>query len=114
MSWDVSLLDEQNHPVTVSLHEDGGTYPVGGTTEAKLNITYNYGALLEKTLGFHFGELHGRQAQDMIKPLRKAVAILGIYPSDNYWEPTPGNAGIALARLLQWAEQYPNARFEVT
>lgn len=46
--------------------------------------------------------------------LRIAVNTLGTVRDNDYWKPTPGNAGYALAILLKWAGQYPEARFKVT
>lgn len=55
MSWDICLNDEDGQPVEVEQHEEGGTFALGGTTRAELNITYNYGALVRlaaKAVGY--------------------------------------------------------------
>lgn len=143
MSWDVSLEDRtaphwcsygtppdqyvKQYPldepcttpcypaVQVERFQDGGTYAVGGSTEASLNITYNYSPFyynhLDKENGLRF--LNGKRAGDVIKALEYAVSALGTTRDNDYWASTPGNAGAALAVLLSWARQYPDAIFSV-
>lgn len=114
MSWWVSL-EENDKPVKVRDFVAGGTYPIGGTDEAELNITYNYSELyyryLDKENGLQW--LHQRKAKDCIEKLEKAVKELGTEQDENYWTASKGNAGYALNILLKWARQYPEAKFEV-
>lgn len=114
MSWWVSL-NEDNKSVKVELFAEGGTLPIGGTTDAELNITYNYSELcyryLDKEQGLRW--LHQKRAKDCIEKLENAVEELGTKQDKDYWKPTPGNAGYALNILLGWARQYPEAKFEV-
>lgn len=144
MSWDVSLEDrtaphwcsygtppeqyEKKYPldepctepcyptVQVERFQDGGTQVMGGSTEASLNITYNYSPyyyeVLDKENGLRF--LNNKRAGDVIAVLESAVAALGTYRDDDYWAKTPGNAGFALSILLAWARQYPDATFSVS
>jgi hypothetical protein len=108
VSWWVSLEDETTGDyVEVDRHEDGGTYAVGGTTEATINVTYNYGRF------FPFGDLDGKPAAETVETIRAAVAELGIERNPDYWVRTPGNAGYALSILLRWAEQHPAAVWRV-
>ena len=117
MSWWINL--EGAGPV--EHFEDGGTYVLGGQTNAELNITYNYGGLFRTALRDSdpdksnvLGRLfHGKKAGDTIEMLRIAVEELGTETSNDYWEPTPGNAGKALSYLLAWAEQYPDCVWAV-
>ena len=114
MSWDVSLCDAFDSPVSVDRHEEGGTYVMGGTDTAELNITYNYSEhynLLDKEQGLDY--LDGKKAGECIDRLEIAVAELGTTRDPDYWSPTKGNAGYALSILLRWAKQYPDAVFEV-
>jgi hypothetical protein len=114
MSWDVYLEDPIG-VVQVSRHEEGGTYALGGTSQAGLNVTYNYGAAFHEAFGTDLREfLDGRRARDVIEPLRLAVAKLGTQRDPDYWQATRGNAGHALSILLAWAEQYPAATFRVS
>ena len=110
MSYDLGLY-YNGKPAEVEIFEEGGTYIQGGNTEAKLNITYNYGwfyqTFLDEKLGIRW--LYGKKAKDTIQKLEIVVGILGTKKFDNYWAPTPGNAGYALSILLKWARQHPEA-----
>jgi hypothetical protein len=109
MSYDVSL--ENAGPVERFV--DGGTYPVGGTDDPELNITYNY-AEVYQIFGFSINDLHGKRAGDFIEKFDEIVTKCGTKSFTDYWAPTPGNAGVAIARLLAWAKQYPDATFRVS
>lgn len=117
MSYDISLIGP-NGVCEVKRHEEGGTYAVGGITEASLNVTYNYGEayrLADPEYDGMGAQLHDKRAVDVIPWLERMVERLGTrqYKPD-YWAPTPGNAGFALSILLGWARQYPNAVFSVS
>lgn len=116
MSYWVYLQDEKNEPVKVKKHQEGGTYAVGGVDKAELNITYNYGKYYRKYLNRRAGLrwLNNKNASEVIKKLEQAVKELGIQRAEDYWEATSGNAGYALAILLSWARQYPDAKFYVS
>ena len=101
MSWDINLLD----PITMKeltsdvKHElKGGTYCVGGTDELWLNITYNYGEVYCKH-DFCIDDLDGKDAADCIPILDRVISELKDDVSDDYWEPTEGNAKRALIDL---------------
>jgi hypothetical protein len=106
MSYWIALEDE-NGPVQVESFEDGGTYVVGGSTEADLNVTYNYAR------HFPFRDLHGQKARDTGELLLAAVQRLGTECDPDYWAPTEGNTGHACSILLAWAEQHPDATWRV-
>ena len=115
MSFDVTLQKDGN-PVQIPNHSEGGTHVFGGTTDAELNVTYNYS-------GHYFRELHdekglrwlnGKKAVDCTRKLEKTVEALGVERDSDYWADTPGNAGYALSILLDWARQHPEAVFEVS
>lgn len=112
MSWWISLEDEGGEAVTVERHAEGGTYAIGGVTEASLNVTYNYGRLFREA-GCHPDDLRGRVAGDVLPKLEGAVKYLGMKRDEDYWKATPGNAGYALSVLLEWAKQHPAAVFRV-
>jgi len=122
MSYWVSINDKNGNALPVAAHEEGGTYVMGGSSEAKLNITYNYADQFSK-VNLDFGEgrtegrngatsVHGKRAGDLKPQLRYAVRTLGTKRDTNYWNSTPGNAGYALSILLAWAEQHPDGIFE--
>ena len=125
MSYWVSLHDENGDIVDVETFEEGGTQVVGGSTEADLNVTYNYGKPIRDAMvvaDFPYSErfdyfgvsaLHGQRAGDTITTLEVGVTILGTEQDDDYWAATPGNAGYALNILLGWARQYPDAVWNV-
>ncbi len=114
MSWDIYLIDGDDTTVGVDRHEEGGTYAMGGTHEANLNVTYNY-SQVTRLVDFHFKkDLDGMVAGDTIKELERVVAKLGTTQSNDYWAPTPGNAGHAVNTLLGWARQHPTAKWAVS
>ncbi len=108
-------LQNKNKPVVVPNHEFGGTHVLGGTTNAELNVTYNYSKFyyghLDKELGLKW--LDGKKAKDCLSRLREAVEALGHEQDTDYWKPTAGNAGFALLVLGSWAGLNPEAVFSV-
>lgn len=62
---------------------------------------------------FDFNLIHGMTGADSLPILREAVERLGTEGIANYWMATPGNVGVACARLAQWAEQHPGKRWDV-
>ena len=119
MSWWVYLEEPNGEPVEVAHHAEGGTYVMGGITVAELNVTYNYGGQFREALPELEGSgilkvmLHGKTGADTIPLLERVVEHCGTDQSDDYWEPTPGNAGHAAAIMLEWARQHPDGRWEV-
>jgi hypothetical protein len=100
--------------VGVDTHAEGGTYALGGTSSAELNITYNYAPQFKTVFGdAGIRDLHNKVARDTISALEIGVSRLGTQRSADYWENTPGNAGYVLSVLLAWAKQHPNAVFLV-
>jgi hypothetical protein len=108
-------LENDKEAVIVERHAEGGTYVLGGTTEAELNVTYNYSPFFFKHLNAESGLrwLDGKRASDTIEHLENAVAALGTSQDTDYWNATPGNAGYVLGILLEWAKQYPGATWGV-
>lgn len=112
MSYDISLVD----PVTRETllvesphHIRGGTYAIGGTTEAWLNITYNYGRFYRTVFGEKgIRTIYGMTGAESIPVIKAAMDKLGDDVDPNYWEPTEGNAKRALAGLLALAQMRPD------
>jgi len=102
--------------IQVDRHEEGGTYVLGGNTDAELNITHNYSPYyyeyLDKEKGLRV--LDHARAGDAIPDLERAVSVLGTTRDEDYWAKIEGNAGAPLALLLAWARQYPDAIFRVS
>jgi hypothetical protein len=114
MSYWVYLTDERGDALPVDSFIDGGTYALGGTTRAELNVTYNY-AKIYGPLGFSLRDLDGKTAAETIAQIANIVAQIGTErDSGDYWAPTPGNAGRALSRLLEWAKQHPAGLWSVS
>lgn len=112
MSYDIYLVD----PVTESVlqldsahHMRGGTYAIGGTTDAELNITWNYAKFYYKAFGEKgIRTIYGMSGAASIPLIVKAAASLGDDVHDDYWEPTEGNAKRALLQLKALAEMRPD------
>lgn len=115
MSWWVYLNDGYGETVPVENHAEGGTYALGGVPRAELNVTYNYGRCYREAVGHNLMDfLQDKEAGETLDTLRAVVEKLGTEQTPDYWEPTPGNAGHAAAVLLKWAEQHPDAMWDVS
>lgn len=91
----------------------GGTFVVGGTTEASLNVTYNYAEYFCQVLGDKgIRTIYGMTGAQSLPVLRDAAAKLGNDVVDDYWEPTEGNAKRALLQLAALAEMRPDGVWE--
>lgn len=112
MSYGIYLTDPvTNEPLETETNHfiRGGTYAIGGTTEMYLNITYNYATFYYTV----FGErgiriLYGKTGAETIPILKEAISKLKDDVSDDYWEPTEGNAKQALFGLLALAQMRPD------
>lgn len=112
MSYDISLLDPVSRQV-IELdephHMRGGTYALGGTVEASLNVTYNYAKHFYRTLGEGgIRSLYGKTGAETVPALKRAIEQLADDVDDNYWKPTEGNAKRALCQLLALAQMRPD------
>jgi len=107
-------LEQDCEPVAVEPFTDGGTYAVGGSSDAELNVTYNYGEVFS-LFGWSLKKLHQVRAGDTVDALEHLAAKLPNKPyKADYWAPTPGNAGAVVHRLLAWARQHPDATWRVS
>ncbi len=112
MSYDISLVD----PVTredLKLGEPhqmrGGTYQIGGTPSARLNVTYNYGKHYCRVMGENgVRTIYGMTGAESIPVLQAAADKLGDDVADDYWKATEGNAKRALLQLLALAKMRPD------
>lgn len=114
MSFGINLIGEHGNSVEVDKHVEGGTFVLGGTTRASLNVTYNYSRFYSETIDRDEGIrwLYGKKASECIPRLKEAIDALGAEQDEDYWAATAGNAGHALSILLKWAEQHPDAVFK--
>ncbi len=116
MSYDILLRD----PVTKKTiqfdqphHIRGGNYVFGSTTEAWLNVTYNYSKHFYRTMGDKgIRTLYGKTGAEAIPILQSAIAQLKDDVDDDYWKQTEGNAKRALLGLLAFAQLRPDGIFE--
>ena len=92
---------KERHAIT------GGTYVLGGTTEAWLNITYNYWRIFHRLFGEDgISTIYGMNIKDARVILVKAVAQLGdAEPDADYWKACDGNAKKALIGLVELTDR---------
>lgn len=116
MSYDVRVVDPETEETYLfdSKHRYiGGTYVLGGTREAWLNVTYNYGKYYHELWGYGLGGFHEWKVSEVMPKLVEGITALGTEKDDNYWAATPGNAGAALADLLAIMAQFPQGKVQV-
>jgi len=107
MSYWIYLKDKNGGTVEVDSHAEGASANFWGSPRATLNVTVNYRAL------FNFNSLYGLTGQESIAHLREAVLTLGTQKDDNHWGVTFGNVGHHCSILLEWAENNPQAVWDV-
>lgn len=116
MSYDISLCDPVTHETLMvdQPHQiRGGMYAVGGTSEAWLNITYNYASHFYRVLGDKgIRTIYGMTGAESIPVLKAAADQLNDDVSEDYWEPTEGNAKRALFGLIAQAQLRPDGVWE--
>jgi hypothetical protein len=113
MSYDISLVD----PVTKetiqfdSPHDmRGGTYALDGTTEAWLNVTWNYGKHYYRHVDAEKGirAIYSLTGAESIPILEKAASHLSDDVDSDYWKATEGNAKRPLLQLVAMAKLRPD------
>ncbi len=109
MSYDISLQNEKGEIAKVKRFQEGGTYQMGGSDVAELNVTYNYSEIFSIKK-----ELDGKSGAGTLSLLKSKVAELGTNRYKDYWAPTHGNVGYMLEILRRWAEQYPDYTWRVS
>jgi hypothetical protein len=117
MSYDIYLVNPVNGEKLIldAPHQmRGGTYQVGGTYEAHLNITFNYSKHYYRILGQDKGirSIYGMTGAESIPILQAAADQLGDDVDENYWNPTEGNAKAALLQLIALAKMRPDGVWE--
>lgn len=112
MSYDIYLTDPKTKETIcfdVPHRLKGGTYAIGGTREAWLNITYNYYEHFVKVLGEEgIRAIYGMTGKQSMPVLEKAIESLKDDTDPDYWKPTEGNARNALLDLLVLAKSAPH------
>ena len=119
MSYDIDL----KNPVTgkaieldVPHHMRGGTYQLGGSTSASLNITWNYSDHYYRAFGNNgIHAISGKTGAESIPILKAAASRLGDDVDEaDYWKATEGNAKAALMQLLSLATMRPDGVWYVS
>lgn len=122
MSYDVRFeVDGDTVYLDQPLDVRGGTYAIGGTGEAWLNITYNYSGAFRALFGEDGGirSLYGKPASTLRGELVAAIDSLpGIALEQKpctchgsrscYWAITRANVACALHNLLTLARAVPD------
>lgn len=117
MSYDISFVDKDGGPMVLQEphHLRGGTYVLGGTGQAWLNITYNYSPFYYRLIDPEKGirALYGKTGAEAKLILDAAILQMGVDPpSEDYWEPTEGNARKALEDLCELCRRCPEGILE--
>ena len=110
MSYDVRLKDPKTNETIIfdKPHQiKGGTYEVGGSYEAWLNLTYNYSEILDRVLSGGIRGLYRKTAKESMPILFKAMSKLKDDVDDDYWKATEGNVKVALQGLFELALMSP-------
>jgi hypothetical protein len=112
LSYDIRLKDRvTGNTVRLDFPHQirGGMYAVGGTNEAWLNVTYNYGDIFRQVFGEDgIRSIYGKSGAESIPMLQKAISVLKDDATNDYWEATEGNAKKALYGLLAFAQLRPD------
>lgn len=112
MSYDINLLDPVTHEVIQfdTPHQiKGGMYCMGGTTEAWINITYNYGKIYREKFGKEgIRTIYGMTGAESIPIIQKVIDSLSDETNSDYWTATEGNTKRALYGLLSFAKMRPD------
>lgn len=110
MSYDIYLTDKTGETIQFEKPHtlNGGTYAMGGTRKAWLNVTWNYGSIFRRVLGERgIRAIYGKTGAESVPILKDAINNLTDNVTDDYWEPTEGNARRALEDLLILAYAAP-------
>jgi hypothetical protein len=116
MSYDLYIVDDDGNTMRLgkTTHDIMcGTYVLGGTNEAHINITYNYAPFFKTVFGDEgIRTLYGRKVSETFKPLLEAANKLHGRPADNYWESTEGNARKALIDCIALSLLFPEGTWQ--
>lgn len=111
MSYDIYLKDSVTGEVLqLDTHHQmrGGTYAIGGTTNAEINITYNYSEILFNVLDGGIRGLYSKTGAESIPILIAAIDQLGDDTNADYWASTEGNVKKALKQVLALSQMRPD------
>jgi hypothetical protein len=113
MSYDIELVDpvtKESIELDAPHHMRGGTYAMGGTARAHLNVTYNYCGHFQRCLGSEgIRSIYGKTGAESVPMLEDAAAMLSDETDPDYWKPAEGNVKRALVQLAALAKMRPDA-----
>ena len=116
MSYDIDLCDPVTRGVLqldAAHHMRGGTFCVGGTTNATLKVTYNYTRFFGNVGNNGIRSICGKTGAESIPMLTAAINSLGDDVDPDYWKPTAGNAKKALIQLRTLAQMRPDGVWSI-
>lgn len=115
MSWWVYLMDGNEIAELPDAWDlQGGTYALGGTDTAELNVTYNYSRFFYRVLGEGgLRGLHGKPARETLPLIEQGIKRLKGDASEDYWEATEGNARKALEQMKAMSLALPECVWEI-
>jgi len=91
----------------------GGTFAIGGTSEAWLSVTYNYSDHYCRVFGEEgIRTIYGMTGAEALPVIEEAASKLGDDVDEDYWKSTEGNAKKALLQLKAFAQMRPDAIFQ--
>ena len=112
MGYSISLIDPASgstRKLDAPHYMRGSTYAIGGTTDAALDVTYNYSPIFRRTFGDRgIRAIYGMTGAASIPVLDAAIAKLGGDVDADYWKATEGNARQALKHLRELARMCPD------
>ncbi len=131
MSYDIELVNAvtgETLELDAPHHMRGGTYAMGGTTRAHLNVTYNYYPQFSRVFDVlpeprpkspewlrkdgapvsGVRTIYGLTGAESLPVLDRAIAALGNDVDPDYWAATDGNAKLALVQLRVLAAMRPD------
>lgn len=113
MSYDISLIDPKtgkSAELPFAMRLVGGTVPVGGTTVADVNITYNYSKHFSRLFGVDgIRTLYGKSGRETLQMLTDAALSLeNNVDVNDYWAATDGNVKEAIVQLINLALWCPD------
>lgn len=118
MGYYIELVD-QDSGETLQLdqphHMKGSIYCIGGSCEASLSVTYNYGQFYLDAFGNEEGirTIYGLTGAESIPVLKQAIANMGDEkPTGKYWEGNRGDAKRPLRQLLALAQMRPDGLWQ--
>lgn len=116
MSYDIYLTDPATSD-TIKFAEPrlmvGAIHELGGTTQAWVNVTWNYRPHFLRVLGPNgIREIYGKSGAETLPLLQAAIEQLGTDVPSDYFEPTEGNARRALEQLRDLAVLRPDGVWE--